>query len=883
MQISRRRVQLAVMSLLSVGAMPGVDGDKGHPVTAGPTGIRALAPVEILASGFHALSGVAVESSGAVLVTDRADGTLTRIDPSGNRRSLLAHLRAPLGVAVDGTGDVLVLDEAGRRLVRLSADGSLSVVTSALKQARSIAVGPDGRIWISMRRTDGGRDDDDQPGNARASEYVIARLEPSGSVTILASGFLDVHGIAAEASVVYVAMERLGTERGRSRTTLARIPVHTDGSAGAIAPLLRNTSLRAQGVAVDTVGDVFASGVVNDRDEGPAGVVVKRRRTGDVRTLAGGLGEPVAVAFAPNGDLIAADRRLGRVLRFKTTPAPVVVAPRFTNQASLTLSGRSTPGDLVQAFRAPDLTGPLAMATADAMSGGFTIHLPLTFNTETRVSFFATSAGGAGLVSTPHTLVVAHDDRIPTVAIVEPSAGIHVRDRVTLRARGEDEGSGLASLAFMLDDAVATTADNPEPSRPLVATTQLDTGRVAEGPHALTVAATDRAGNTAATAQLLVVDRTPPDTRILTGPPAETAEGTAMFTFGGADVQSVNLDFARRLDGGPWSAYSASPVSEITSIAPGMHRFEVRARDRAGNEDPTPAAQTFMVTALRIRILEPAPGAVITTETIWVRGIVESGGGDVAVTIPLPPELRSELSLAMLPAATEAGTFAAQVPVTPGMTTVTVTARDGQGATDTDEVTIRVQSPASEPIRFEAFPSAGFAPHITRFATGAFPVGSLYSVDLDGDGTIDYEGDTLTDREFVYARPGIHIAMLRVTTVDGQLLTARTSVEVYNRPAFEARLRAVWGAFRGALNAGDVARAASFVHGDRRARWDEYFRQFTPELFAATETVFADVTLLEIEPGRAECDMMRDVDGLLYSFPVSFQIDVDGGWRLWQF
>jgi hypothetical protein len=29
--------------------------------------------------------------------------------------------------------------------------------------------------------------------------------------------------------------------------------------------------------------------------------------------------------------------------------------------------------------------------------------------------------------------------------------------------------------------------------------------------------------------------------------------------------------------------------------------------------------------------------------------------------------------------------------------------------------------------------------------------------------------------------------------------------------------------------------------------------------------------------------MMRDVDRLLYSFPISFEIDVDGGWRLWQF
>ena len=217
------------------------------------------------------------------------------------------------------------------------------------------------------------------------------------------------------------------------------------------------------------------------------------------------------------------------------------------------------------------------------------------------------------------------------------------------------------------------------------------------------------------------------------------------------------------------------------------------------------------------------------------------------------------------------------------MTTVTVTAREGQNASSTDEVTIRVQSPLSGSIRFEVFPAAGLAPLTTRFATGPFAAGSVYSLDLDSDGTIDYEGDTLTDQVFVYARPGIHVAMLRVMSADGQQLAAQISVEVRDQAALEARLRAVWGAFRVALSAGDAAGAASFVHSDRRATWEEYFRQFTPDLFAATDTVFADVTLLEVGTGRAECEMMREVDGLLYSFPISFLIDVDGGWRLWQF
>jgi hypothetical protein len=284
-----------------------------------------------------------------------------------------------------------------------------------------------------------------------------------------------------------------------------------------------------------------------------------------------------------------------------------------------------------------------------------------------------------------------------------------------------------------------------------------------------------------------------------------------------------------------------------------------------------------------VRILEPLPDAVITSNTIWVRGVVEGGGPDVRVAISLPLEFRDELSLDTVPAAMEAGTFAAEVPVTPGTTAVTVTAIQRQNAAFTDEVAIRVQGPLTGPTRFEASPAVGFAPLTTRFTMDQFPAGSAYTLDLDSDGTIDYEGDTLTDQVFAYARPGIHVATLRVRSADGQQFAARTAVEVRDRAALEARLQAVWGAFRGALSIGDVAGAVSFVHTNRRARWEEYFGQFTPDLFAATETIFADVTLLEVGTGRAECEMMREVDGLLYSFPISFLIDVDGGWRLWQF
>ena len=65
-----------------------------------------------MASGFADLSGVAVEASGALLVTDRVAGTLSRIHTSGESEVLLRDLQRPQDVATTTLGQVFVL-EAG--------------------------------------------------------------------------------------------------------------------------------------------------------------------------------------------------------------------------------------------------------------------------------------------------------------------------------------------------------------------------------------------------------------------------------------------------------------------------------------------------------------------------------------------------------------------------------------------------------------------------------------------------------------------------------------------------------------------------------------------------------------------------------------------------
>lgn len=78
-------------------------------------------------------------------------------------------------------------------------------------------------------------------------------------------------------------------------------------------------------------------------------------------------------------------------------------------------------------------------------------------------------------------------------------------------------------------------------------------------------------------------DTTPPNTRIVIGPPRNTYKREAKFRVASSEPQST---FQCRLDGKLW--YRCASLSWRT-VKPGKHVFKVRAIDRFGNVDPTPA------------------------------------------------------------------------------------------------------------------------------------------------------------------------------------------------------------------------------------------------------------------------------------------------------
>jgi len=86
------------------------------------------------------------------------------------------------------------------------------------------------------------------------------------------------------------------------------------------------------------------------------------------------------------------------------------------------------------------------------------------------------------------------------------------------------------------------------------------------------------------------VDLKPPNTTIPKTPPARLAPRTARFRFRSSEAGST---FQCRLDGKRFRACSAQKI--FRRLAPGRHVLRVRAKDRAGNLDPTPARYIWRV------------------------------------------------------------------------------------------------------------------------------------------------------------------------------------------------------------------------------------------------------------------------------------------------
>ena len=227
------------------------------------------------------------------------------------------------------------------------------------------------------------------------------------------------------------------------------------------------------------------------------------------------------------------------------------------------------------------------------------------------------------------------------------------------------------------------------------------------------------------------------------------------------------------------------------------------------------------------------------------------------------------------------GQFAALVPVDSSVTGLTATAIDAQGASlGTDTVPVTVQPPTTEILFLNASPANGPAPLQVNLRASFLGPTTNYQWDVDGNGTIDVQGPTLTEITQEYLTPGLYFPTVIVADSQGTQFTETVPVLVFSQAEVVALLQAKWQGLKDALRSGDIEGALKFIAEESRDRYRGIFNTVSSKL-PQVDSILTDIQLGSIRQNEAEFAILRtSADGVERSFYILFVLDNDGIWRL---
>jgi hypothetical protein len=226
-------------------------------------------------------------------------------------------------------------------------------------------------------------------------------------------------------------------------------------------------------------------------------------------------------------------------------------------------------------------------------------------------------AGNSGVMGVNVTI----DTTDPSLTIVAPVDGGLINTSTTsVIFTASDLGSGLLSVSIQMDGGawVDVTGDFTQAFGPL-----------AMGPHTVSMAAIDRAGNIRNVSANFVVDYALPEASIVS-PTNGTCYpfGTVLVEFTASDLGSGLDHVWLRLNGSAWIDVTGSTSYPLDLHSDGIYTITLRAVDLAGGQREVTATFDIDGTPPVVVITHPAEGAVLNATTVRVDlTAVDQGSG----------------------------------------------------------------------------------------------------------------------------------------------------------------------------------------------------------------------------------------------------------------
>ena len=274
-----------------------------------------------------------------------------------------------------------------------------------------------------------------------------------------------------------------------------------------------------------------------------------------------------------------------------------------------------------------------------------------------------------------------------------------------------------------------------------------------------------------------------------------------------------------------------------------------------------------------ITITSVASGAVINEHFVLIRGYINvAPGTEIGVTVNNYPAL------------VDTGQFALHVMLDETVTSLTAVVKDALGnILGSQTIPVTVQIPTDEPtLTLIPRPVIGPVPLTVTFDMNCLEPVSRIDFDSDGNGSNDFQGTTLADKQFTYEVQGLFFPKVTVTDQANNAHARTAIVWAASRDELEMLLQSKWTAMKNALRSGDIQGALKHIVIKKRPQYEQVFNSLTIP-YSQIDQVLTSITFIEMNGAVAEYEMLRAEEQGEFAYLARFVVDEDGIWRIESF